>query len=227
MKIRDIIFSGLLLGTMFLSSCHKTNDNSKEESSSHTKPISYKVNESQYNELANQGHYYENILSTNFTANHEVRNDNSTMELITKIDNGKVFYYIPEYGDNYLEFKEGTYNVENNTWTADVYYEEDGNMIKATVQDYSGEDVLLLPDIGYIVNYDEVKYNSENHCYEMIAESKVLNQYYTYTNVKVKFQDDKLIYQTYTMTDSKGNVSVNTWNYSDFGTTKVELPIIE
>lgn len=227
MKIRNIIFSGLLLGAMFLSSCDKTKDNSKEESSSHTKPISYKVNESQYNELAKQDHYYENILSTNFTVNHEVKNDDSTTELITKIDNGKVYFYIPGYGDNYIEFKEGTYNVENNTWTADIYYEEDGNMIKETIQDYSGEDVLLLPNIGYIVSYDEVKYNSKNHCYEMIAESKVLNQYYTYTDVKVKFQDDKLIYQTYTVTDTKGNVSVSTWNYSDFGTTKVELPIIE
>lgn len=234
------LFFAMALSMFFLTACNNqdnltetttietTTKTNKETTTTTTKTTNYQVTEEEYNEVCYYSSNVARITSLNYTVtNTETVNDN-TYQYITKVDYGKVMT-IASYGDFYCDFKEGTYNSDNRTWSFDGYFEDDGVMEKIFFENQEMPDDIYLPSAGFIVSYEEVQFNSETNCYEQIAESKTLNEHEIYSDVKIQFINGNVSYISYTYMNSTNPEKVYScvMEITNYGTTVVSLPTIE
>ena len=217
--MKKIIIFTLLLSIIFLSGCKNKNKNIEPEEEYYT------VTQEEYNQNCNYSEYVKRLTSLNFTVEYYESSKNKNYHYITKFDNGKVMSDAG-YGEFYCDFKEGTYNDTNSTWSFDGYFEENGIMKKYSYENEEMPDDIYLPDVGYIVGYDEVKYNSGTTCYDQITDSKTLNLYYVYSEVKIRFVNGNIvnISYNYESTTNPGNVYSIIMIITDYNKTIVTLP---
>ena len=212
--MKKIVVSTIMVSAILLTGCsHKTN---------------YKVKKEQYDELCNYASYLPKMNSLNFTVTVTETVGDKTYVDTTKFDNGKV-ESISNYGTIYLAFEKGSYNSENQTFNYEGYFEAEGTWVKNSYQNETMPDDIFLPDVGFILSYEELEYNPESHYYEQIAESKTLNEYYVYSEVKVQFEDGKVIYisHKYKSTFEPEKVHFTVMEITDYGSTKVNLPNVQ
>ena len=212
--MKKIVVSTIMASAILLTGCsHKTN---------------YKVKKEQYDELCNYESYLPKMNSLNFTVTVRETVGDKNYEYITKFDNGKV-ESITSYSTFYVVFEKGSYNSENQTFNYEGYFEEEGTWAKSSYQNETMPDDIYLPDVGFILTYDELEYNSETHYYEQIAESKTLNDYYVYSEVKVQFVDGKVTYisHKYKNTFEPEKEHLTVVEITDYGSTKVNLPNVQ
>ena len=234
---KGIIFT-FALSLAFLVGCKNTNNsgkNSNEESEEEnttyytvTKEENttyYTVTKEEYDQNCFYRSYIPRLTSLNFTVTYSRTLNGNTKNYITKFDNGKI-KSIVSYGDFYCDFKEGTYNADNKTWSFDGYFEDDGVMTKTHFENEEMPDDIFLPDVGFIVSYDELQYNPDTNFYEQIAESKTMNYYEVYSEIKVKFINGNVSYisYTYTSTSNPEKVYYEIINVTDYNETVVDLP---
>ena len=215
--MKKIILSTILVGAFLVTGC------------SNNKPV-YTVTKQQYDKLCYYEAYQPNLRSLNFTVSYSETLNDTTYQYVTKYANGKIMAtHGEEYGDFYASYKEGTYNAENKTWSYDYYYEEDGQWKITALEDESMPDDVYLPDIGYMVSYEEMAFNEETNCYEQIAEDKVLNQYYHYYEIKVKFLNGNIVYASWKSRSNSAPEKVysHVVEISDYGSTTVNLPNVQ
>lgn len=216
--MRKGILFATILSLTFLVSCKKVNKENKGSE--------YTVTKEQYD----LGCYYRNnvarMTSLNFTVYYdEYVNDGASYRYVTTCDNGKVISSSND-GDFYLDFKAGTYNSNNLTWSYDGYFEEGDIMRKMSYENAEMPDDVFLPDVGSIVGYDELKYNSKTNSYEQIAERKTLNDYYIYSDVIVKFLNGNVTNISYKeeRTYEPGKIYSHYFEIANYGSTVVNLP---
>ena len=217
--MKKIIISTILVSVSLLSGCSKGQN--KE-------PV-YTVTKEQYDQLCYYEPYLPNLLSLNFTITYKETLNGNTNQFVTKYDNGKIMAtHGEEYGDFYVSYKEGTYNTEDKTWSYDYYYQEDGQWKVISIENESMPDDVYLPHVGYMASYEEMRFNEETNCYEQIAEDKVLNSYYHYYEIKVKFINGNIDYISwkYKSDSSPDKEYLNILEVTDYGSTKVTLPAL-
>ncbi len=188
--------------------------------------VNHVVTEEQYNQFSYRT-FVAQMATLNFTAEWTENNGEKTYTYRTKYDNGKVCMET-SYGVGYLQFHEGTYSETDRTWTYDVYYEEEGAMVKQTYENDSLPDDMVFPTIADWVAFNEMKYNGSTRRYELIAETKTVGNY-VYSNIRAKFENGRILYQSY---DYYATYSPDVhWSsktaVSDYGATSVELPVVE
>ena len=186
------------------------------------------INEEQYN-LCTYSQYVANFSVLNCTVELTSRNGESTYRYFCQYDYGKVYMETSFAEVGYLYFHEGTYNETDHTWSYDVYYEDEGTMIKRTTEnDYIPDDMALPADMPWLASFNEMEYNKTTHCYELKEESKIIYGD-TYYNIKAKFENGKVVYQTYSYrTSYSPDVEwVDEITISNYGNTHVTLPVVE
>jgi hypothetical protein len=216
---KGIIFT-FALSLAFLVGCKNTNNSNKESEEEY-----YTVTKEEYDQNCFFSSYIPRLTSLNFTVTYSETLNGNTKNYITKFDNGKVHSNV-SYGEFYCDFKEGTYNADNQTWSFDGYFEDGGVMTKTFYENEEMPDDIYLPDIGYVLGYDELEYNPETNFYEQIAESKTISLYYVYSEVKVKFINGNVSYISYTHTSTINpeKVYYNVIEVTDYNKTTVNLP---
>lgn len=219
---KGIIFT-FALSLAFLVGCKNTNNSNKE--SEEEKTTYYTVTKEEYDQNCYFEAYIPRLTSLNFTVTYSETLNGNTNNYITKFDNGKI-KSIRSYGEFYCDFKEGTYNADNQTWSFDGYFEDGGVMTKTHFENEEMPDDISLPDIGYVLEYDELEYNPETNFYEQIAESKTISLYYVYSEVKVKFINGYVSYISYTHTSTTNpeKVYYTVIEVTDYNETVVDLP---
>ena len=212
--MKKIVVSTIMVSAILLTGCgYKTN---------------YKVKKEQYDELCNYEAYFPKMNSLNFTVTvKETAGDKNYLD-ITKFDNGKV-ESISGSDSFYIVFEKGSYNSESQTFNFDGYFKDGDTWKKSSIKNETMPDDIYLPDVGFILSYDELKYNPETSYYEQIAESKTLNEYYVYSEVKVQFVDEKVTYisHKYKSTFEPEKVHFTVMEITDYGSTKVNLPNVQ
>ena len=211
--MKKMIVSSLIIGAVFLTGCK--NDGSKK----------YTVTKEQYDQNCYYEAFVSRITSLNFTVTRTESIGEKVVQTATKFDNGKIMSGYDE-DTFYCDFKKGTYNAENGTWSYDYYYQQEGTMNKRSFEDETLPDDIYLPDIGFMVSYEEMSFNAETQCYEQIAESKTLNDYYVYSEVKAKFNKGNIIYVSwkYKSLFEPEKVYLNVMEITNYGSTSVSLP---
>ena len=218
MKTKGLVFVNLLLISVCLSGCGSNKPN-------------YQVSKEKYEQITDPNFYVSNMDILNLRGAYFVQSNKGIHTYVTEYDNGKVHSADSEYGDVYLDFKRGSYNQENQTWNYDGYYQEEGVWQKVSRVDTLPDD-MVFPSFGWFIKYDELKYNSKDRCYELIEESKTVNTYEVYSNIKIKFMDGKVASFAYnfhtTYSDSDPNdIKEELYTFTGYGTTKVTLPVVE
>lgn len=206
-----------LLAVISLAACGGNNNSSDK----------YKISEARYNEICNYDNYVRNIVSFNMTVTFTERNGDDTYTYLTKYDNGKISTRTDDH-EFFIEFKKGTYNAENRTWTYDYYYEEDGVWKKDTYTDGLPDDIAM-PDPQFLVDYSGIVFNKETNRYNTVETSFIKNLYYVYTNVEIGFENKNIVYygyQTY-QTSKPDEISYVEYVATNFGSTTVTLPVVE
>ncbi|MBO7573498.1 MAG: hypothetical protein J6T25_01755 [Bacilli bacterium] len=215
--MKKILISAFLVSAFLVTGCNKAQSK---------KPV-YTVTKEQYDQLCYTSAYIPNMMSLNFTVTYKETLNDITVQYVTKFDNGKIFAtHGEEYGDFYVSYKEGTYNAEERTWSFDYYYEDDGNWKISTIVNESMPDDVYLPDVGWIVSYEEVGFYENTNYYQQIPEDKVMNGSYHYRETKVQFQDGKITsaswkYKSNSAPDKEYLVVIEV---TDYGKTVVNLP---
>ena len=217
LPMKKITISTILLGALLLVGCNNT----KEET------IDYQVSKEQYEQACSYEAYVARITSLNFTVTTTETVGERVIKENTKFDNGKIMSCM-SYGDFYCDFKEGTYNAENETWSYDGYFESEGVMKKVSFENETMPDDILLPDIEFFASYEEMSFNSETNFYEQIEE-KTLNDYYVYSEVKAQFINGNIVYASYKYmsTFEPEKVYLNVIEITDYGSTVVNIPNVE
>ena len=220
--MRKGIIITVALSLAFLVGCKKTNNSNNESENGKT---SYTVTKEQYDETCYYAKNVSKMTSLNYKVTYDKTVNDQTYHYYTKIDNGKLLSHSSDY-EFYLDFKKGTYNADNQTWSFDGYWQDGGVMIKESYENQRIPDDIFLPDVGFLASYDELTYNSEKNYYELNVQSKTLNDYYVYSDLKVKFENGKITYISYKeeVTYSGGKTYYHVFEITDYGKTVVDLP---
>ena len=213
--MKKIIISSILLGAALLTSC---NNSAQKES--------YTVTKEQFEQACTYDAYLPRILSLDFTVTYTETLDGSVnIHAVTKFDHGKIFAS-PGHDDFYCLYREGSYSTENRTWSFDYYYQEESEWKIQLIENETTPDDVYLPDIGFMVSFEELRFNSETNCYEQISGRKVLNMYYFYSEIKVKFVNGNIVYASwkYSSSSDPDKIYFNTVEVTNYGSTVVNLP---
>ena len=211
--MKKIFISTIILGTVVLTACNK-------------QASPYEVSKKQYEENCYGEKYIPKIDTLNFTVSVTETIGEDVYTTITKFDKGKVFSS-SDLDNFYVQFQSGTYSAENETWSYYYYYEEAGGYERIFIENDSLPDDMYLPDIGFLVGYEDVKYNSETKFYEMIEDSKEISGA-VFSNAKVQFLNGKIVKAGFEYYYKSNPTKVYKYNYEikDYGKTSVTLPEI-
>lgn len=225
---KSIVFTLLLASALTTGcSCNKEDGSNASSGGEQTPTVetNYKVTKEQYEDLCYTKPYLNKINSLNFRTIRKESTGNENYQYVTEFDNGKV-KSSSQWDDFYVYFKPGTYNEENRTFSYDYYYQDEGQMKKTSFENEGIPDDIFLPDLAFIISYDELKFNEETNFYEQVPEEKVLNMYEHYTEIKIKFIDGKFSYASWKCESRTTNGK--TWSCSleadEYGKTSVSLP---
>ena len=189
----------------------------------------YQVNESRWNEICNYDNFIRDIATFNYTVTYSSMRGDKSYEYVTKYDNGKIYSF---HGDDsfFCDFKKGTYKAEGGTWTLDYYYQQDGAWKMNTFVDETLPDDIYFPDPQFLVTYSEVVFSLNTNTYVVLSDEPIeRNMYEMYTDVEVGFLNQNLVfygYHTY-KTSKPEEIERVEYRVSDFGSTKVTLPVVE
>ncbi len=181
--------------------------------------IQYKIHSKNNNDLSVTEEEWLNAFDFNFD-----ENTNLTEEIhlsYIKI-NGEQFSGIckclttetkrAEIADGFQYY----YDYENN-----CYYEaKNGIWIKHNNVDFINDSAFFFYD------FSPIKYAYDSAAYTDYSQLYVIDEYEEYTNIKLKIEDGKLVYISFTHPSAWRENSKDTFKiyYSNFGTTEINLP---